>query len=138
MAYYLGADFLRQSGFDSVKKSIVTGSPSLSLNSIGDRHLLAFSSCVPENLHCFYLSALNTAEDECTSFMICRLYGVWSFICLGAGITRVSQPLPFMVTADYRNHKMRLWSLSEIAELMCARMGWGRRRILRDYMRIAC
>lgn len=124
LAYYLGPDFLRQSGFDSVKKSIVTGSPGLNLNSIEDLHLLVLLNCVPADQHCFYLSALTTTEDECTLFMICRLYGVWSFMCLGTGIASASRPLPFMVTADYRNHKMRLWSLSEIAELMCNCPDW--------------
>lgn len=118
LAYYLGADYLRHSAFATTKQAILKGSPLLNLVNVDNQQVAAILDCAPVNHHCFVLSAITIPMGEYTLIMISKLYGLCTLISLGSGMPPADRELPLIVTADYINHKVRLWSLTEFAEQM--------------------
>ncbi|UEP41057.1 HNH endonuclease [Burkholderia sp. B21-005] len=115
LGHLLGADYVGHPAFQSIKKSIMTGKPSIPpyTNEAKAPFRMLFSG-LPNTHHGFLLSAHPWHEQTCGIGMATRLYGSQiEVVPLGHGLPHPPIDLPMIFTVDYGKHLIEQYGLMD-------------------------
>lgn len=82
LAFTFGPSFINRPQFQSIKQSILTGSPKLPFSSFGEEHENVVSDLfgnVPKHCHCVMLMHAPTDDGLCEIYFNARLYGTGAY-----------------------------------------------------------
>ncbi|WP_241291980.1 HNH endonuclease [Burkholderia stabilis] len=115
LGHLLGADYVGHPAFQSIKKSIATGEPSIPpyTDEAKAPFRMLFSG-LPNTHHGFLLSAHPWREQTCGIGLATRLYGSQvEVVPLAHGLPHPPIDLPVIFTVDYGAHLVEQYSLME-------------------------
>lgn len=117
LAHTFGADYVRRSGFDTVKLSIRTGSPELLFSAFGpednDTVVELFGS-PPAQCHCLMLIGVPSANGLCEIYFNAKLYGSGAhkvILAQNLPLSDLFQPIYFVV--NYEENQIERLSMLE-------------------------
>jgi hypothetical protein len=106
LAFTFGPSFIDRPQFESIKQSILTGSPELPFSSFGEGHENVISDLfgnVPKQCHCVMLMIAPTDDGLCEIYFNARLYGTGAYkvsLAKQLPITELIPPIYFLINYE--------------------------------------
>jgi hypothetical protein len=103
----MGADYARDEAFDSIKSSILNGTPELPLSKVPSDELRLLLGEPPQNHHALALYAIKNAAGRAIIVVLIKLYGgEVSCFFLSYDAPTPDWDLPIYYLIDYQQHKI--------------------------------
>ncbi|PQP06310.1 hypothetical protein C5612_00665 [Pseudomonas frederiksbergensis] len=115
LAFTFGSSFITRPQFESIKKSILTGTPELPHSSFGEEYENVANDLfgnVPNQCHCVMLMAAPTDDGLCEMYFNARLYGTGAYkVLLAKQLPTTDLLLPIYFLINYETNTITPMSM---------------------------
>lgn len=122
LTHNFGADFVRREEFDSVKQSIMTGSPELLFSAFGpedEETILELFGSPPAQCHCLMLIGVPSDGSLCEIYFNAKLYGSGAYkVTLTQNLPLSNLFFPVYFLVHYEENRIEKLSMLEYQENM--------------------
>lgn len=119
LAHIMGEDYVRDPSFDSIKKSILTGTPTLPITMLVKNTSRASDEMLGEAIdghHTLMLCPAPLENGKTAISFVAKLYGTHFGIRLSSGVNSNKLKEPIFLEVDYNNHKIKSYNLLKYIE----------------------